>query len=209
MPGHRFGLSLLLTGLMLAGTPGIAPAQGIFDLLFGGLRRLTPPAARAYVDPGSIPDGTEEDHPTAAGGPVSAYCVRTCDGGFFPVQRTDGATAGELCRSLCPSASTKVYTGAGIAHAVASDGARYADLPAAYRYRDTLVAGCSCNAGAPGLKRIDAAADPTLRPGDLVATGKGLMAYRGARHGSAEFTPVKPSAIAADRKLSSIRIQQR
>ena len=155
--------------------------------------------------------------------------MRTCDGGFFPVERSAGVTAAELCKSFCPAAPTKVYVGAGIANAAASDGARYSELPTAYRYREALVDGCSCKPEALGpkalgpkalgpkalgpkalgVKRLEAGTDPTLRPGDLVATANGLVAYRGSRRGVAEFTPVKTPTAVGERKLSSVRAQER
>ncbi|KAB2881663.1 MAG: DUF2865 domain-containing protein [Pseudorhodoplanes sp.] len=219
MPGHRVRLLSVVAALLCLGIPGTAQAQGLFDLLFGGLRRATPPAAHAYADPGAVPGEPERERPAGDGGPVAAYCVRTCDGGFFPVERSAGVTAAELCKSFCPAAPTKVYVGAGIANAAASDGARYSELPTAYRYRDALVDGCSCKPEALGpkalgpkalgVKRLEAGTDPTLRPGDLVATANGLVAYRGSRRGVAEFTPVKTPTAVGERKLSSVRAQER
>ncbi|MBZ0141286.1 MAG: DUF2865 domain-containing protein [Pseudorhodoplanes sp.] len=214
MPGHRVRLLSVVAALLCLGIPGTAQAQGLFDLLFGGLRRATPPAAHAYADPGAVPGEPERERPAGDSGPVAAYCVRTCDGGFFPVERSAGVTAAELCKSFCPAAPTKVYVGAGIANAAASDGARYSELPTAYRYREALVDDCSCKPKALGpkalgVKRLEAGTDPTLRPGDLVATANGLVAYRGSRRGVAEFTPVKTPTAVGDRKLSSVRAQER
>ena len=57
------------------------------------------------------------------------------------------------------------------------DGSRYADLDNAFVYRKKLVAGCTCNGRDPfGLARVDVNTDPTLRPGDIVATKTGLVA---------------------------------
>ena len=229
MPGHRVRLLSVVAALVCLGIAGTAQAQGLFDLLFGGLRRATPPAAHAYAAPGAGPGEAARERPAGASGPVSADCVRTCDGGFFPVERSAGVTAAELCKSFCPAAPTKVYVGAGIANAAASDGARYSELPTAYRYREALVDGCSCKPEALGpkalgpkalgpkalgpkalgVKRLEAGTDPTLRPGDLVATANGLVAYRGSRRGVAEFTPVKTPTAVGERKLSSVRAQER
>jgi hypothetical protein len=44
------------------------------------------------------------------------------------------------------------------------------------RYRDELVKGCSCNGKDPtGLASIRIEDDPTLRKGDIVASGNGLV----------------------------------
>ena len=73
-----------------------------------------------------------------------------------------------------------MFYGAEIDNAVAKDGARYADLDTAYVYRKQLVANCTCNGkNALGLAPYDLPSDPTLRPGDIVATKTGLMAYTG------------------------------
>ena len=64
----------------------------------------------------------------------------------------------------------------------ARDGARYADLDSAYVYREHLVPNCTCNGkDAFGLATFDVKSDPTLRPGDIVATKNGFMAYAGKR----------------------------
>jgi hypothetical protein len=38
---------------------------------------------------------------------------------------------------------------------------------------------------------MNAKNDPTLRPGDMVATNGGLMAFKGMKDQTAEFTPVQ------------------
>ena len=57
--------------------------------------------------------------------------------------------------------------------------------------RGKLVADCTCDGKSPtGLVRLDPREDPTLRPGDFVATGQGLMAYRGGNGASTEFSAI-------------------
>jgi Protein of unknown function (DUF2865) len=124
-------------------------------------------------------------------GPAVGYCVRSCDGHYFPVNAQPGLSAAEACRSFCPAARTQVYSGGSIDTAIAPNGGRYADLANAYLYRKQAVAGCSCNGRDTfGLARIDAKSDPTLRPGDIVATENGFVAFTGGRN-QAAFTPVK------------------
>ena len=172
---------------------------GIFEQLFGGLRRvIEAPRVQAYAPtapaneaarPGyySVPQQYREAHES---GPASAFCVRTCDGRFFPVRAQAGMTAAQACHAFCPSSETRLYSGSGIDHAVASDGSRYADLPNAFLYRKEIVAGCTCNGRTPfGLAQIDAKADPTLKPGDVIATQQGLEAFTGRK--TSEFTPVQ------------------
>jgi hypothetical protein len=105
-----------------------------------------------------------------------------------------GVTPAQMCQSFCPASTTKIYSGSGIDNAVGANGERYADMPNAYAYRKALRADCTCNGRDPaGLAPIDLTLDTTLRPGDMVATSNGLVAYSGVRVGNAqtaEFTPV-------------------
>jgi hypothetical protein len=192
------GIAVLAT----VGTIESASAQGFFDFFFGNnTRRSQPqqqaPRANAYVDP-NYPqyDPGDRDRVTdrpSQSGPAVAYCVRTCDGRFFPLQRASGANPAQTCSAFCPAARTKIYSGSSIDSASASDGKRYSDLDTAFVYREKTVAGCTCNGkDAFGLVNISATDDPTLRPGDIVATDKGMVAFRGGngRRGSAEFTPI-------------------
>ena len=39
--------------------------------------------------------------------PSVAYCVRLCDGRFFPVQRHEGAAPEQTCSSFCPATGPK------------------------------------------------------------------------------------------------------
>jgi hypothetical protein len=109
---------------------------------------------------------------------------------------------------MCPASKTKVYFGSDIDRAVARDGARYADLDNAFVYRQRLVPHCTCNGkDAFGLAKFDLTSDPTLRPGDIVATKSGFIAYSGKRGQSDAFTPVDRAAINAELNGGSSRVQ--
>jgi hypothetical protein len=179
-----------------------ASAQGLFDFLFGGWARQAappPPAlprqAYGYANPGGLPAGAPpESLPAVGSGRAVAFCVRLCDGRYFPIERYAAAPPAQLCSAMCPATRTKIFSGGAIDDAFAKDGTRYADLPNAYLYRDKLVADCTCNGkDVFGLAKIEATKDPTLRPGDLIATDQGLMAYRAGKRGNrqAEFTRVR------------------
>jgi hypothetical protein len=119
--------------------------------------------------------------------------VRLCDGRYFPLPRDGAANSADLCNSFCPASKTKVFTGGEIDNAVAPDGSRYGGLANAFAYRARVVADCTCNGkDAFGLARLDVKNDPTLQPGDVVATAKGLLAYNGgsAKKSERNFTPV-------------------
>ncbi len=143
---------------------------------FGQQQRQYTPQANAYSDPNSVmqerygPAGA----PSISGGTgrYVAYCVRLCDGRHFPMQRHGNATSIQLCNAFCPATKTQVFNGSQIDHATASNGTRYASLENAFVYREKIVPGCTCNGkDSFGLAKIDVAHDPTLRPGDIVATG--------------------------------------
>ena len=145
-----------------------ASAQGLFDLLFGPRReapRQAPPPQQP-VDP--------SEAPFASPGRSAAFCVRLCDGRFFPLQRTEGAPE-QLCGAFCPASQTKVFFGGDIDRAVARDGSRHAGLPNAFVHRRKQIPDCTCNGrDAFGLATIDPKTDPTLRPGDVAAPPGGL-----------------------------------
>jgi len=177
--------------LALAAQAAPAPAQGLFDWFRGGQgqddryprqnswfgqqqRQYVPPQANAYSDPSAPAPEQQYGSPSSSGntGRYVAYCVRLCDGRHFPMQRHANANPVQLCSAFCPAAKTQVFNGTQIDHAVANNGARYADLDNAFVYREKIVDGCTCNGrDAFGLAKIDVASDPTLRPGDIVASG--------------------------------------
>jgi Protein of unknown function (DUF2865) len=208
---HRsLARAILVAGiatLAVAAVPAPAAAQNLFDFFFNGARRpAPPPSTSAYADPQSQP---ADPAPRVESGPAVSYCVRLCDGRFFPIQRSS-ATAIEICNSFCPASKTKVFSGGGIDHAVARDGARYADLANAFVYRTRVVPGCSCNGkDAFGLAPVKAAEDPTLREGDVVATEEGFVAYSGSHKKSGDFTPIaSASGVPAEsrRQLAKTKI---
>jgi uncharacterized protein DUF2865 len=206
--------ALVLAALAIA---DVAPAsaQGFFELLFGRARpravqpESLPPQASAYADPFGPRESRRSDGESGiTSGRGTAFCVRTCDGRYFPLQHHAGASPAELCRSFCPAAQTLVFSGGSITSAVAPNGTRYADLDNAFAYRDKVVDNCTCNGkDAFGLARMNPAVDPTLRPGDIVATNEGLANFRGKAAGSAEFTPINTSASAWAQKLSQVKVR--
>ena len=213
--GHSVSLRRACLALALAafalGTPTLASAQGLFDFLFGRRPAAQQPQgpSHSFADPSYA--SPEEGGAPRGGGGSMAYCVRMCDGRYFPINYRAGASATELCQSFCPAAKTQVFTGSAIDHAVGSNGRRYSDMPNAFVYRDKLVADCTCDGKkTTGLSFVQPKNDPTLRPGDIVATNEGMMTYTGARHG-AEFTPVDRSAVSAEmrRRLSDLKIAPR
>jgi len=183
--------------LSVALTPQTAAAQGLFDFLFGGFNK--PQAQRPAPQPDGFADpfGGNPQAPApsraVSGGSGAAFCVRSCDGRYFPLTR-GLASPVQMCQAFCPASATKVYFGSNIDYATAANGERYADSENAFAYRQALRADCTCNGRDPaGLAPVDLSLDTSLRPGDVVATTDGLVAYSGPRGGSgqpADFTPV-------------------
>ena len=191
-----------------------AAAEGLFDALFGGgFRRPAPtqmpPQTSSYADPFGF-FGGESRRPAgeASGfGHGTVYCVRTCDGRYFPLQRHAGSAPAELCKSFCPAAKTMVFSGSKIDTAVAQNGTRYADLDSAFAYRDKVTDSCSCNGkDGLGLARVDSSSDPTLRPGDIVATDDGLSTFQG-KSKNAEFTPINSSSSEWARRMAEVKVR--
>jgi hypothetical protein len=193
---------MMLVAVVLAGplalAPGAASAEGLFDFFFGGAQkqqqRQAPAQTNFFADPFGLNPQAAPPKPVAAAGSGPAFCVRSCDGKYFPVSTRGGATPVQMCQAFCPASSTKVYFGSTIDGASAAGGERYADSENAFAYRKALRADCTCNGRDPaGLAPVDLTLDSSLRPGDVVATTSGLVAYTGVRLGAdqaADFTPV-------------------
>lgn len=189
---------LPVAAALLAGTFGLVPreasAEGLFDLFFGGLQKQqhqAPPQANFFADPSQQNQPPAPPRPVASGGP--AFCVRSCDGKYFPLARGNVSPV-QMCQAFCPASPTKVFYGSNIDSATSMTGERYADSENAFAYRKALRADCTCNGrDAAGLAPIDLTLDTSLRAGDVIATTDGLVAYSGIKIGnnqSPEFTPV-------------------
>lgn len=150
--------------------------RGFFESLFGGGDE-----PRQQV----VPDGPPIDAPnpdgetqTAHGG-AQAVCVRTCDGGFFPLgisSHHSGEDLTQMCQALCPGAEVAVFTrnpDADIKTAAGLDGKPYVDLPNALKFQKTFVADCSCRPKGKSWAEALSNAEEVLgntRKGDILVT---------------------------------------
>jgi hypothetical protein len=177
--------------------PGVSSAEGLLDFFFGGSQKQRPQSSffDKVFDANLQPPPTERsDAPSPESGVSSgpSFCVRSCDGKYFPLRR-GVASPTHLCEAFCPASATEVFFGSSIDNAYSENGKRYADSENAFAYRKALRADCTCNGRNPaGLAAIDLALDDTLRLGDVVATGDGLVAFSGigVNDPTPEFTPV-------------------
>ncbi len=196
------GAAVAAGALTLAPT---AQAEDFLSALFGGFGRPhpAPEIIRLPYAGETGPAAPQREVPgpriiTYGGG--QAFCVRTCDGRYFPISASDTQSRAASCSSFCPASKTEVVYGSAIDNAATASGKPYSELPNAFRYRNEIVAGCTCNGKDQiGLAPVKIENDPTLRKGDLVAGVSGLMvAGRSAdRRGAAlNFSPAPRSVLA-------------
>jgi uncharacterized protein DUF2865 len=184
-----------------------AQAEDFFSALFGGFGRgpshAAIPLPFASEDVPAAPRERGRARVITYGG--QAFCVRTCDGRYFPVNGSDNQSRAASCNSFCPASDTNVFYGSNIDDAATEGGKPYSELPNAFRYRDEIVAGCTCNGKDQiGLAPVRIEDDPTVRKGDLVAGPHGLMvAGRSAdkRGASLNFTPASKSVLSRFRHV--------
>jgi len=202
-----FGAAVAMCALTLAPA---ARAEDFLSALFGAFGgHPRPPVIRMPYANETAPDATEGDPVTvpqyeapraSAYGGGAAFCVRTCDGRYFPLPGSDRESRAASCNSFCPASKTEVVYGGNIDGAATASGKPYSALPNAFRYRNEIVAGCTCNGKDQfGLAPVSIENDPTVRKGDLVVGADGLMVAQGSadkRHAQLNFSPASKSVLA-------------
>ncbi|NGX96998.1 MAG: DUF2865 domain-containing protein [Candidatus Afipia apatlaquensis] len=192
-----------------------AHARDFFSAFFGGVMndnaQPSPQPSMPFASPfgDAQPSRRVNIYGGSYSGGSTTYCVRTCDGRYFPVAASDGQTKAEACKSFCPATETKIFHGGSIDNASSDTGRSYSDLPNAFRYRKELVPGCTCNGkDSVGLAPIKIEDDPTLRKGDIVAGADGLMVANSSRRSAAlNFTPAPKSVRAKFERLPVVAAQ--
>ena len=198
----RLALGATAVSIALISAP-TAQAEDFLSALFGAFARPPAPSTPLPFSSEGSNSGPESFLPrprAAYSGDSLAYCVRGCDGRYFPITASDNQSRVASCNSFCPASETKVVYGSNIDTAVTETGKPYSELPNAFRYRTELVAGCTCNGkDQVGLATVPIEKDSTLRKGDIVAGSDGLMvAGRGAdkRGASLSLSPASESVRA-------------
>lgn len=86
-----------------------------------------------------------------ARGGAQVICVRTCDGGYFPMPNLPEGRGGadDLCQALCPGTEAVAYSmphgDEALKSAATVKGSRaYTSLANAFKFRKTFVPNCSC-----------------------------------------------------------------
>jgi hypothetical protein len=155
-------------------------------------------------------------------GTYRTVCVRTCDGGYFPVSFATVPARfpddEKTCKALCPATEAALYAyrnpGEDINQAVSVNGQPYTALPNAFHYRTEFNPSCACKA--PGqtwsdaLKTIDDTA--AAQQGDIIVTeesakkmqqraqqppAKGAVSKKGAPPPAAAATAPAPAETPA------------
>ena len=136
--------------------PGSVSAEGLFDMFFGGGQkqqaRQAPPQASFFADPFGInQQPAPQPRPRrASAGSGPAFCVRSCDGKYFPLTMRGNASPVQTCQAFCPGQRHQGVSTAATSTAPSSGtGERYADSENAFAYRKALRADCTCNGRKP------------------------------------------------------------
>lgn len=151
--------------------------NNFFDALFG----IFTPRPNPYEQPHFEEIRPEPGEDMRPRGGSQVVCVRSCDGGFFPlnltVKQSEPDQLAGLCQALCPNASVGVYTRSpnkDISTAVSLDGeVPYSDLPNALKFQKTFDPSCTCKPPGQSWAEALAGADELLgraRKSDIMVT---------------------------------------
>ena len=149
--------------------------RSFFEQLFGGGAAPSRPTETVPINP----EVNSQPADQSARGGSKAVCVRTCDGGFFPVSFTASRSKfDELqaqCTALCPNAETTLFTyptTGVIDQAVSPDGKPYSSLPNADLFKTHYDPACTCRPPHQSWAQALAGAERTFgdRRSDIIVT---------------------------------------
>ena len=182
----------LFVAMLIVLTANGGAFAGYFDFFFGGFgTRPQPVGPSWYSNPSGLKPRVSITVRPAVPSPdieYISYCVRLCDGRYFPINRN--ASPERICEAMCPASETKIFSGGSISDATSADGGTYQKLAKAFAYREQIVPDCTCNGrDAFGMAALKLEDDPTVQADDLISTPKGLVPFRVWRKNH-NFTPL-------------------
>ena len=127
---RRFTRQIALGVAVVMSVAALAPAAHAEDFLsalfgaFGARRPQAPVIALPFAGEGD-PAAAQTDAPrfrASSYGGGQAFCVRTCDGRYFPLPASDNASRAASCNNFCPASETKVVYGGTIDNAATETG---------------------------------------------------------------------------------------
>lgn len=153
---------------------------GFFETLFG--RAQSPRRSRdggaqvetVSIDPAedarklkraAVSGGVKGVHGIFRGSGMKTWCVRLCDGFYFPVSYSTNSGAYQrdlaICQGRCPGADVSLYSHPSYLQpeemVSTVSGERYTKLPTAFAYRTKVSGGCGCELTTPQIKTAGAA----------------------------------------------------
>jgi len=152
-------------------------SRGFFESLFGGGA-----PRQDYEEVPAEPPVADDGEDQQARGGSQAICVRTCDGGFFPLnysaRRGNMDNLEDLCHALCPNVETKLFSrnpNNEVGTAVAADGTPYSDLENAFKFQKSFDKACTCKPAGVSWSQALAQSDAERilgqeRKGDIIVT---------------------------------------
>ena len=162
------------------------------------------PLAAVPVDPDAPPG------PAATPRASRVFCVRHCDGAFYPLAVDVSADRmpdmDRVCQAQCPSAESSAYAGDGgdVSGATATDGSAYSALSTAFAYLKGPSQTCACRAPHQSWAAALAGAESLLHPqkGDVTVTAElaASMARPVSPAQKAVPTAAKPTPASPKRK---------
>jgi hypothetical protein len=160
--------------------PSPQPAQrGFLETLFGAFIPNPNPFSAEQPRVEEVRPLAGED--LSPHGGSQAVCVRTCDGGFFPLplsaRQSDPDQLTGLCQALCPNAPVSVYTRSpnqDISTSLSLTGdSPYSELPNALKFQKSFDPVCTCKPPGQSWAEALAGAEELLgraRKGDIMVT---------------------------------------